>query len=36
MSTVVVPWGSTASAKRATVTIADSTCRWVSISPGTR
>ena len=36
MRTVVVPCGSTASAKRATVTIADSTCMWVSMSPGTR
>ena len=36
MSTVVVPCGRTASAKRATVTIADSTCMCVSMSPGTR
>ena len=36
MRTVVVPCGRTASANRATVTIADSTWRCVSISPGTR
>ena len=36
MNAVVVPCGSTASAKRVTVTITDSTWRWVSIRPGTR
>src|SRR3954451_9859601 len=36
MRTVVVPCGITASAMGATVTIADSTCRCVSMRPGTR